>query len=49
MPKLVLVEGLHKYEGINEAKVIADALKIMSKKPGCPLQVSSACASVSKL
>ena len=31
MPKLTLIEGLPKYEGINEAKAIADVLKIMKR------------------
>jgi hypothetical protein len=31
MPKLTLVEGLPKYDGINEAQTIADALNIMKK------------------
>ena len=31
MTRLTLVEGLPKYEGINEAKAIADVLKIMKR------------------
>jgi len=31
MRRLLLVEGLQKYEGINEAQVLADALRLMMK------------------
>jgi len=31
MPKIILIEGLPKYERVNEAKSIADALEVMKK------------------
>jgi hypothetical protein len=31
MTQLILLEGLPKYEGINEAKALADALRLMMK------------------
>jgi len=31
MPRLLLIEGLPKYEGINEAKALAMALRLMIK------------------
>jgi len=31
MAQLILLEGLPKYEGINEAKALADALRLMMK------------------